>query len=85
MNAQPPLLPKILFLCYDMMAHLHTTQPTESTQRQLIFWTNQLQRAVQCRYGALGNRIDRVRRMLQHCRTVTRHVDGMDRVQHKFI
>ena len=78
-------LEKILFLCYDMVGNLHTTQPTESTQRQLVFWTHQLKRAIQCRYGALGNRVDTVRRMLQHCRTVTRNADGMDRVEHKFI
>ena len=51
------------------------------------FWTDQLKRAIQTRYGAVGNRVDVVRRLLHHTRTVRRNKDGMDLVkeQHKFI
>lgn len=68
-----------------MIGSLHTSEKSESTRQQLVFWTDQLKRAIQCRYGALGNDVNKVRRMLQHCRTVCRNPNGMDLVERKFI
>jgi len=79
---------QILFLCYDLIAGLHTTASEDekkTTHRQLVFWTDQLKRAVQCRYGPLGHDLGHVRRILQHCRIVCRQPNGMDLVEHKFI
>jgi hypothetical protein len=49
------------------------------------FWTDQLKRAILTRYGKVGGNIDIVRQLLQHTKSVMRHANGLDRVEHKFI
>jgi hypothetical protein len=76
----------ILHVCYDLASALHVDAEDQSqTIGQVRFWTDQLKRAVMVRYGPLGHSPERVRRMMQHTRTVLRQKDGMDAVQHKFI
>lgn len=60
---------------------LHFLYELETNVTQRTFWADQLRRAVMTRYGALGNDINTVRRILQHTRTVLRQRNGLQHVQ----
>jgi hypothetical protein len=57
----------------------------KTTVMAVRFWTDQLKRAILTRYGKVGGNIDIVRQLLQHTKSVMRHANGLDRVEHKFI
>lgn len=78
------VLLQILHLCYELISTIHVSSGGTETA-QLRFWTEQLKRAVMIRYGATGNQLESVRRMMQHTRTVLRSKNGLDQVEHKFI
>ena len=68
------------------MGVLHTLAGDKTkTLSKVRFWTEQLKRAVQIRYGALGNDLEQVRRAMQHSKTVLRNQQGLESVQFRFI
>lgn len=83
-------LVQILHVCYELASSLHVASssslsPDSKSIVAVRFWTDQLKRAIQTRYGAVGNSVDTVRQLLQHTKTVLRNKNGMDLVEHKFI
>jgi len=69
----------ILHLLYELASVLYPGTP------KIRFWTEQLKRAHMVRYGPLGQRLEHVRTVMVHTRTILRQPDGLQNATHKFL
>lgn len=65
----------------EHLSILHFLYELEKDPKKRSFWADQLRRSVMTRYGAMGNDIEAVRRMLQHTRIVLRQRNGLLRIE----
>ena len=76
---------KILNVCYDLIAKLHTLTPGGCIPK-VQFWTEQIKKVCMVRYGSLGHDLESVRTVMKHSKIVLRHVNGLQQSQyHDFI
>eukprot|EP00956_Cyclotella_meneghiniana_P028069 scaffold64495_cov38-Cyclotella_meneghiniana.AAC.1 len=87
----------ILHLCYELASLLHTrslsysnnsnnnNNSSKNTMVQIKFWTEQLKQAHMIRYGALGENLECVRKVMKHTRVVLRNRNGWYMVEDRFI
>eukprot|EP00956_Cyclotella_meneghiniana_P040040 scaffold185308_cov46-Cyclotella_meneghiniana.AAC.1 len=86
----------ILHLCYELASLLHTRSSSsnnsnnnnnnsKNTMVQIKFWTEQLKQAHMIRYGALGEDLECVRKVMKHTRVVLRNRNGWYMVEDRFI
>lgn len=83
----------MLHLCYDLIVSIQQSTKKDNgdddkitmVDKQVRFWTDQLKRTVQIRFGQLGNNIDSVRSAMQHTKLLLRKQDGINYVKYNFI
>ena len=75
----------LLHLCLELAQSIEGTQRDESGNKRTRFWTEQLKQAHLVRFGALGNDIDSVRKIMQHTKIVLRQKDGFIKSPLKFL
>ena len=68
----------LLHLCYDLANSIHRNNDDKSKSIVKVrFWTEQMKRVHQTRYGKMGNDVEKMRRLLVHTKSVLRQRDGM--------
>lgn len=68
----------LLHLCYDLANSIHRNNEDKSKSIMKIrFWTEQMKRTHQIRYGKFGDDVEKMRRLLVHTKSVLRQRDGM--------
>jgi hypothetical protein len=74
----------ILHLCYELASQ--EQQQSKNRNKNLTkFWSGQLQKAHECRYGFLGGKVDKLREMMIHSRSVLRQRMGFEDAKYCFI
>ena len=73
----------ILHLCYELAAQ--QSQLEGGNKNLPKFWAGQLQKAHNCRYGRLGDKVDKLRDIMVHSRGVLRNRNGFESAKYCFI